>query len=241
MCLVDRGKTIRGTYISPYGQDIKATITSLFGYRRTSRGRDQFHASWDFANQGNANAPIYSIASGIVVAVRDGSVHGKGLDYGTHVIIQYYDPAIGPFQVVYAHLQYQSANHFVTAWKDGAGQIKEDKKYITQGDKVGNQGNTTRGSMTDGGAHLHFQAWLGTEISYKPENAFNTLPVLYGIEMTREGINTKSSLFVLQENVITGYSWNKAFQDRYPEGNRHPSLDDTSIIDLMAELMKETK
>jgi murein DD-endopeptidase MepM/ murein hydrolase activator NlpD len=224
-------------YISPYGEEIVVPITSPYGYRINTRtGIAQFHAAWDFAYGLNRNAPIYSIAPGEVVAVRDGSVSGKGYGFGTHVIIQHYDLEKGPFQALYAHLKYGSADHFVSGWEKGEGKIVEENRKIKRGDKIGEQGNTTVGKVASDAYHLHFQTWDGITIDYDVSATFNPLEELFKIEMTREGINDKSNLFILSEDVKNDYSWTVAFQNKF--GRKHPTFNDEDILDLMDELIK---
>jgi hypothetical protein len=59
---------------------------------------------------------------------------------------------------------------------------------------------------------LHFQTWKGITINYAPATAFYPLAELYKIEMTMEGINNKSDLFIFSDNVAKDYSWTVAFQ-----------------------------
>jgi len=221
-------------YISPYGE-IVVNITSPYGYRTNQRtGVTQLHSGWDFGYKTDLNTPIYSITQGEVVAVRDGS--NRGLDYGTHVIVQYNDPVIGDFQALYAHLKFGSADHLVSGWENGEGTLIEEKRKIKKGDEIGKQGDTTRGNAGSGEYHLHFQTWKGTTIDYAPLATFNPLSELYEIEMTSEGINDKSNLFILYDDK-TRYSWTVAFLNKY--GREHKTFNDPDILDLIEELMKE--
>jgi len=223
-------------YISPYGK-IVVNITSPYGYRtNTNNNRDQFHSGWDFGYRTVLNTPIYSITQGEVVAVRDGSGSGKGSGYGTHVIVQYNDPVIGDFQALYAHLKFGSADHFVSGWENGEGTLIEEKRKINKGDEIGKQGDTTSGNAGSGQYHLHFQTWKGTTIDYDPLATFNPLSELFEIEMTREGINDNSNLFILSDDTKNDYSWTAAFLNKY--GREHPTFNDPDILDLIEELIK---
>lgn len=185
------------SFISPYRNRVR--ITSPHAYRQRPGGNPELHAGIDLA--AGSGTRIYAISDGIVIANRNGSP-GLGSGFGNHIIIQHHHPSLGNFCALYAHLRDRSS--------------LVEGRSINRGELIGLEGGTQGPGLPLLGSHLHFQTWRGTAIDYNPHNAFNPLD-LYGIAMTRTGIDN-SALFSI-DTVSGAYSWNWNFLSNHPRGS----------------------
>jgi RHS repeat-associated protein len=214
----------KNKYISPYG-DIPVNITSLYGYRSSQEGIVEFHGGFDLKNA--LKSEIYSISEGIVIAMRDGQTKGQGIGYGNHVIIQYDDPVLGEFQVLYAHLHEFDTN-LKGLWDR---RVEGEQIIVKQNQLIGFEGSTGIGTSS----HLHMQAWYGNELDLvqTPDRNFNPLTELYDIKMTKASIDNSINF-----NLLSGksdYSWNKRFLNGIDIDNI-PKKYDAQIVHEIVEL-----
>jgi murein DD-endopeptidase MepM/ murein hydrolase activator NlpD len=189
--------TATGNYISPYG-DTKATITSLYGYRRAN---PEFHAGFDLVV--GDGIPLYSISDGVVVRVGTG-ISGNGGGYGWSVIIKYNDSKIGEFCAMYGHMKYKCK--------------LEIGQGVNKGDIVGYQGatSTENGTNRNGvGNHLHFQTHKGGFAGWANNgNEFNPLKVLYNLDMTVASINSSDKFIIYTKGE---FEWERTFLEKFPK------------------------
>ena len=227
-------KDILPVYISPY-KDVKATVTSPYGYRTETTG-DKLHRGFDM-NVVDGQ-PIVAIEDGTVIAVRDGSA-GNGGGSGYNVIIKHEgDPIIGTFCSYYTHLKktddaFAKTNGISNINKTIAIPIKKSVRF-------GEQGETG----SPGSNHLHFQTWYGGNKSGYDNNdpavLFNPLKVLYGIEMTPDDVDN-SGIFQMYDQ-LSKYSWTQTFLNKFQADPRTSAagLNNATIIrDLYTFLDRE--
>jgi len=137
----------------PYSGGESWVITQAYNTEFTHNGIDKFALDFTLNGYDAYDKPILAVASGTVIEVDSGHVHGEH-NYGNKVVIRHEDG----YTSLYGHL-----NQIL---------VQEDQK-VAQGKKIGTAGNTgfSPGTACNlyPGTHLHFRMLNKDGNPYKPE------------------------------------------------------------------------
>jgi len=137
----------------PYQGGESWVITQAYNTAFTHNGIDKFALDFTLNGCDAYDRPILAVASGTVMEVDSGHVHGEN-NYGNKVVIQHE----GGYTSLYGHL-----NQIL---------VQKNQK-VAQGKKIGTAGNTgfSPGTACNlyPGTHLHFRMLNKSGKAYKPE------------------------------------------------------------------------